>query len=310
MTTALQSAIVPVVTEDQLNLVKATVAQGATNAEVELYLHDCARQGVHPLDKLIHFTRRGGKYTPITSIDYMRSRAAQTGEYAGNDDPQFRGLAGDLDFRERPGAADIHDVFAATVTVYRIVKGTRCPFTATARWAEYFPGERQGAMWKRMPCTMLGKCAEALALRKGFPQQLAGLYASEEMDQAGPSNGAPPRAVEDAPPATVNAQSAAAVPATPPGTVRLTVVQEREVKTGPKKGDPYWAVTDHAGKFYFIFGDREEVARTASLVAESGEPVLLETERTKQDKASIVAIHRRPEDDGGGTQDIDAAIPF
>ena len=296
MTTALQSAIVPVVTEDQLNLIKTTVAQGATEAELALYLHDCARQGVHPLDKLIHFTKRGGKYTPITSIDYMRSRAAQTGEYAGNDDPQFRGLPED-------------EVFAATVTVYRLVKGTRCPFTATARWAEYFPGERQGAMWKRMPHTMIGKCAEALALRKGFPQQLAGLYASEEMDQAGPSNGhhAP---AEDVAPATVNKQTASDAPAAPPGTVRLTVVQEREVRSGPKQGEPYWAVTDHAGGFYFIFGDREEVARTASLVAESGEPVLLETERTKQDKASIVAIHRRPEDDAGGTQDIDAAIPF
>jgi hypothetical protein len=39
-------------------------------------------------------------------------------------------------------------------------------------------------MWEKLPHVMLGKVAEALALRKGFPHQLAGLYETSEMDQA------------------------------------------------------------------------------------------------------------------------------
>jgi phage recombination protein Bet len=160
-----------VVTADDVELVKRTVAQGATDAELKLYLFDCKRQGVHPLDKLLHFTKRGGKYTPVTSIDLMRIRAADTNAYAGNEDARFVGN-------------NVSHPDEATVTVWRLVEGTRCPFTATARWSEYYPGDQAGAMWKKMPHTMLAKCAEALALRKGFPRQLSGLYASEELDQA------------------------------------------------------------------------------------------------------------------------------
>jgi hypothetical protein len=98
----------------------------------------------------------------------MRSQAAMSGEMAGSDDPRFE--------------MDGQKLVAATVTVYRMTQGQRFPYQATARWSEYCPDN--APMWKRMPHTMLGKCAEALALRKAFPQQLAGLYSREEMDQA------------------------------------------------------------------------------------------------------------------------------
>lgn len=161
----------PVVTKDQIELIRRTVAAGATDDELRLHLYNCQRRGIHPLDGLLHFTKRGGKYTPVASIDLMRSRAAETGEYAGNDDPQFHGVPGDKDF-------------AATATVWRFVQGQRCAFTATARWAEYYPGEQSGHMWRKMPHVMCGKVAEALALRKAFPQVLSGLYEKAEMDQA------------------------------------------------------------------------------------------------------------------------------
>ncbi len=171
----------PLVTPEQVELVKQTVAVGATDQELALYLYDCQRQCVHPLDRLLHFTVRkdqkgNRKYTPVTSIDLMRTRAADSHAYAGSDDAVFAGTPGQKGF-------------TATVTVWRMVKNQRCPFTATARWEEYFPGEQQGFMWRKMPHTMLGKCAEALALRKAFPRQLAGLYAKEELDQAGEGHG-------------------------------------------------------------------------------------------------------------------------
>jgi phage recombination protein Bet len=163
----------PVVTRDQLDLIKRTVAVGATDAELQLFLFDCQRRGVHPLDRLIHFTKRAGRYTPITSIDFLRGRAHDTGEMAGSDDVQF-----DKDAR------------TATVTVYRLTRGTRYAYAATARYNEYVPDPgpngRGDVMWKRMPHVMLGKCAEALALRKAFPQQLGGLYVKEELEQARP----------------------------------------------------------------------------------------------------------------------------
>ena len=58
---------VPVVTSEQVALIKTTIAKDATDTELQLFFYDCKRQGVHPLDKLIHFTKRAGKYTPITS---------------------------------------------------------------------------------------------------------------------------------------------------------------------------------------------------------------------------------------------------
>lgn len=161
------------ITGEQVGIIKNTVCKDATEAEMQLYFYDCKRRGVHPLDRLIHFTKRGGRYAPVTSIDFFYQRAHASEQFAGQDETVFKG---------QPGK----DGFEATVRVYRQRPGfEKAGWSATARWAEYFPGDQMGHMWRKMPNRMLEKCAEALALRKAFPAELQGLYVKEEMDQVG-----------------------------------------------------------------------------------------------------------------------------
>ena len=68
--------------------------------------------------------------------------------------------------------------------VKKIVSGVVCEFKASASWLEYCPKGKQDYMWNKMPYLMLGKCAEALALRKAFPNDLSGIYTDDEMAQA------------------------------------------------------------------------------------------------------------------------------
>ena len=159
------------INDEKIKLIKSTVAMGATDDELQLFLYTCERTGLDPLTRQIHFVKRGGKMTIQTGIDGYRAIADRSETLAGIDDPVY-----DTEKQQHPNKA--------TVTVYRIIGGERVPFSASARWKEYVPDGKIAFMSKKMPYLMLGKCAEALALRKAFPNQLSGIYTSEEMAQA------------------------------------------------------------------------------------------------------------------------------
>lgn len=162
-----------------------------TDIEMDVFMGAAHRYGLNPLANQIYpqvrTDRKTGERTMViaTGIDGYRTLADRTGCYAGNDDPVFD----DPDGLPKK----------ATVTVYKVVGGVRCPFSATARWEQYVPGENMAFMWRKMPHLMLGKVAEALALRKAFPAAMSGIYTTEEMEQAGP---------------TINLEAEAAQPAT------------------------------------------------------------------------------------------------
>lgn len=155
---------------DQVDLIKRTIAKDATDDELKLFMHQCKRTGLDPMTRQIYFMKRGGKVTIQTSIDGFRVIAERSGDYAGQDEPVFIKDDGQL---------------YCKVTVYRFRGDVRYPAAVgVAYWNEYCPQSGQDFMWKKMPHTMLSKVAEALALRKAYPQDLSGIYTSDEMNQA------------------------------------------------------------------------------------------------------------------------------
>jgi phage recombination protein Bet len=152
--------------QEQIDLIKKTVAKDSTDVELEWFLTIARRSGLDPISKQIYFIKRGGTPSIQTGIDGFRSIAEDSGEYDGQDAPVFT-------FDEK------NKLDTATVTVWR--KSMSRGVSATAPFVEFNQGN---AMWQKMPRTMLAKCAEAAAIRKAFPKKLSGIYSAEEMGQA------------------------------------------------------------------------------------------------------------------------------
>lgn len=183
-----------VFTEEQRRILLDTFANGATEAEFSALVEVAQKRNLDPFKREIFFVKRWDAskgrevWATQVSIDGLRLMAERSGLYDGQDEPVF-------EYGSNPAIP-----LLCRVRVYR--KDWTRPAVGVARWEEYVQTTRDkqsgqtrpNTMWAKMGHTMLAKCAEALAIRKAFPESAAGLHTDDEMGQA--QNSAPTQHVE------------------------------------------------------------------------------------------------------------------
>jgi phage recombination protein Bet len=184
------------ISREQVELLKRTICQGATDDELSMFVQTAERLHLDPFARQVFAVKRwdGRARREVmaiqVSIDGFRLVAERTGKYAGQLGPFWSSDGKEwLEVwlgKEPPAAAKVgvlrHDF--------------KEPVWSVATWEQYKQTTKEGgvtSMWAKMGPLMLAKCAESLALRRAFPNELSGVYSQEEMAQAAEAEYTPPK---------------------------------------------------------------------------------------------------------------------
>lgn len=179
-----------------IRVLESSVYPGAAIESIKLVIGYCRAQLLDPLQKPVHIVPMDVKVKDdqgkekwvkrdviMPGIGLYRIQAARTGQYAGMSPPEF-GPTKKLTWTEQrdDGQGGTSDATReieypewCQISVFRMVDGQRCEFPAREYWLENYATKGRGskapnAMWSKRSIGQLAKCAEAQALRKGFPE--------------------------------------------------------------------------------------------------------------------------------------------
>lgn len=195
-TSALHLVSVTGFTKDQVELIKRTVAKGATDDELALFLTVAHKYGLDPFAKEIWCIKRQKKDSKGQYVDDPNTPAVITTSRDGYlkvamNDPEYDGIKS---FTVREGdefqidtetdkvshkfGAKRGKILGAWATCYH---KQRRPVIVFVDFAEYNAGTNT---WNKYPSAMIQKVAEATALKRQFT--ISGLVTQEEMESSLP----------------------------------------------------------------------------------------------------------------------------
>ena len=156
-------------TEEQIQTIKNTVAKGATNDELAMFLHVSQTYGLDPFLREIQLLKsKTGQLIIYTTRDgYLK--------IAHREKEEFEGIQSDVlrkgDVFKKVGTEIHHEygqdrgaILGAWAIVYR--KSKRIPFYFFAPFSEYYKAGADN--WKTYASAMIQKVAEAMCLKRAF----------------------------------------------------------------------------------------------------------------------------------------------
>ena len=157
-----------------------------TDQEVVMFLNLCRFQHLNPFLREAYLIKFGNQpATIVTGKDAITKRAYRNPKFVGQQAGIviFHDESGELEYRNGSLLMTGEQLVGGWAKVY--VKDYEVPIEAVVSFSEYVGTKNDGSIngqWSKKPATMIRKVALVQALREAFPEDLGGLYASEEMN--------------------------------------------------------------------------------------------------------------------------------
>jgi phage recombination protein Bet len=173
---------------DTYDTLKNSIYPGAKDESIMMALSYCRAANLDILHKPVHIVpmsvNKQWRDVIMPGIALYRIQASRSGFYAGKDAPEFG-----PDVTENIRGIEVTYPEWCIVSIKKIINGNVCVFSAKEYWKENFASKKSGegagqpnTMWVKRPYGQLAKCAEAQALRMGFPELVGGMPTAEEME--------------------------------------------------------------------------------------------------------------------------------